>query len=90
VAPSPVAWPFHLGDHGLFAIEQREDDLLAFARGLLEGTRIVDHLLHPLDVAAGGKRASCSRQHHDVDLRILVEVDEDPCQLLVHALIHGI
>ena len=79
-----------LGNHGLLAIEQRVDDLLAFSRRLLERCRLVDHSLHPVDVAAGREGAAGAGEHGDVARRIVRHVDEHMRQFGVHLFVDGV
>jgi hypothetical protein len=76
------------GNDRLFAIEQREDDALGLPGGLTES--VVDHLLHPEDVAARGKGAPFAGEHDDVRIPVVRRILEHGREFGVHDLVDGI
>ncbi|MDT4857917.1 hypothetical protein FQZ97_923620 [compost metagenome] len=79
-----------LGNDRLLAIQHREDDLLAPAHTVEEALRLVDNLLHLLDVATGAERPTGARKDDDLGIGIMACIDENPSQLSIHLVINGI
>ncbi len=76
------------GYDGLLAIEQGKDDALGLARGLAEA--LVDHRLHPGDVAPRAEGAPRAREHDHIGPRVIGRIAEDRRELRMKSGVDGI
>ncbi len=76
------------GDDGLLAIEQGKDDALGLPRGLAEA--LVDHRLHPGDVAPRAEGAPRAREHDHIGPRVIGCIAEDRRELRMERGVDGV
>src|SRR5260370_29092655 len=80
----------HLRDDRLFTIQQGEDDLPGFASCLIPVAPIIDHGLHPRDVATRAEGAPSAGEDDNVGIGVQGTINEHPGELLMQCAVDGV